>query len=114
MGKELKLRKAVLNARKSMEQSLVETFGCVSLDDNEAVKRNVLKDRKQITRYFYLDRSPMEENLVEVFGCIALDHRVIMLDVIRDRKRMERELLVPPTMTDSSAGWLKRVHEQLS
>jgi len=79
-----------------------------------------VKDRRLINRYFYLDRSPMEETLVEVFGCIALDHKVIKLDVIRDLKKMERELVVPEyiqipaAMGDSSAGWLKRVHERLS
>jgi len=120
MGKELTLRSEIKMSRKSMEQSLVEIFGCVSLDDNETVKRNVVKDRKQITRYFYLDRSPMEETLVEVFGCIALDHKVIKLDVIRDRKKMERVLSapeyiqLPAAIGDSSTGWLKRVHERLS
>jgi hypothetical protein len=120
MGKELKLRAEIKMSKKSMEQSLVEIFGCVSLDDNETVKRNVVKDRRQINRYFYLDRSPMEETLVEVFGCIALDHKVIKLDVIRDLKKMERELVVPEyihipaAVGDSSTGWLKRVHERLS
>jgi hypothetical protein len=114
MGKELKLRTAINKVKKSMEQSLVEIFGCVSLDDNETVKRNVVKDRRQITRYFYLDRSAMEETLVEVFGCIALDHKVIKLDVIRDIKRKERELQIPVAMADSSTGWLKRVHDRLS
>jgi hypothetical protein len=120
MGKELKLRTEIKMSKKSMEQSLVEIFGCVSLDDNETVKRNVVKDRRLINRYFYLDRSPMEETLVEVFGCIALDHKVIKLDVIRDLKKMERELVapeyiqIPAAMGDSSTGWLKRVHERLS
>jgi hypothetical protein len=114
MGKELKLRTAINKVKKSLEQSLVEIFGCVSLDGNETVKRNVVKDRRQISRYFYLDRSPMEETLVEVFGCIALDHKVILLDVIRDKKRVERELQVPMVATDSSTEWLKRVHERLS
>jgi hypothetical protein len=114
MGKELKLRKAMGTIKKSMEQSLVEIFGCVSLDDDETVKRNVVKDRRQITRYFYLDRSPMEETLVEVFGCFALDHKVIKLDVIRDRKRMEEELQVPLAIADSTTEWLKRVHDRLS
>jgi hypothetical protein len=120
MAKELKLRAEIKISRKSMEQSLVEIFGCVSLDGNETVKRNVVKDRRQITRYFYLDRSPMEETLVEVFGCIALDHKVIKLDVIRDRKKMERELIapeyiqLPAAIGDSSTGWLKRVHERLT
>jgi hypothetical protein len=120
MGKELKLRAEIKKSRKSMEQSLVEIFGCVSLDDDKAVKRNVVRDRRQITRYFYLDRSAMEETLVEVFGCIALDHKVIKLDVIRDRKKMERELIapeyiqLPAAIGDSSNGWLKRVHDRLS
>ena len=114
MGKELKLRKAINTIKKSMEQSLVEIFGCVSLDDNETVKRNVVKDRRQITRYFYLDRSPMEETLVEVFGCFALDHKVIKLDVVRDRKRMEAQIQVPSMVADTSSEWLKRVHYQLS
>jgi len=114
MGKELKLRTTINKVKKSLEQSLVEIFGCVSLDGNETVKRNVVKDRKQISRYFYLDRSPMEERLVEVFGCIALDHKVILLDVIRDRKRIERELQLPTVAKDSSTEWLKRVHERLS
>jgi len=114
MGKELKLRTTINKAKKSLEQSLVEIFGCVSLDGNETVKRNVVKDRRQISRYFYLDRSPMEERLVEIFGCIALDHKVILLDVIRDRKRIERELQLPMAARDSSTEWLKRVHERLS
>lgn len=114
MGKELKLRTTINKVKKSMEQSLVEIFGCVSLDGNVTVKRNVVKDRRQISRYFYLDRSPMEERLVEVFGCIALDHKVILLDVIRDRKRIERELQLPMVATDSSTEWLKRVHDRLS
>lgn len=114
MGKELTLKKAVNSLRKSMEQSLVEIFGCVSLDGNEAVKRNMVKDRRQINRYFYLDRSPMEETLVEVFGCIALDHKVIKLDVIRDRKRTERERQLTAAAGESSTEWLKRVHEKLS
>lgn len=114
MGKELKLRTTINKVKKSLEQSLVEIFGCVSLDGNETVKRNVVKDRRQISRYFYLDRSPMEERLVEVFGCIALDHKVILLDVIRDRKRIERELQLPTVAKDSSTEWLKRVHERLS
>jgi hypothetical protein len=115
MGKELKLRTTIGKVKKSLEQSLVEIFGCVSLDGNETVKRNVVKDRRQISRYFYLDRSPMEEMLVEVFGCIALDHKVILLDVIRDRKRIERELQLPiVATTDSSTEWLKRVHDRLS
>jgi hypothetical protein len=114
MEEEPRLRTAISKAKKSMEQSLVETFGCVSLDGNETVKRNVVKDRRQISRYFYLDRSPMEEMLVEVFGCIPLDHKVILLDIIRDRKRIERELQIPIVPTDSSIEWLKRVHEHLS
>ena len=114
MGKELKLRTTINKVKKSLEQSLVEIFGCVSLDGNETVKRNVVKDRRQISRYFYLDRSPMEERLVEVFGCIALDHKVILLDVIRDRKRIERELQLPTVAKDSSTEWLKRVHDRLS
>jgi hypothetical protein len=56
----------------------------------------------------------MEERLVEVFGCIALDHKVILLDVIRDRKRIEREMQLPMVATDSSTEWLKRVHDSLS
>ncbi len=114
MGKELKLKRAINNVKKSMEQSLVEIFGCVSLDGNATVKRNVVKDRRQISRYFYLDRSPMEEMLVEVFGCIPLDHKVILLDVIRDRKRIERGFRIPIVAKDSSTEWLKRVHEHLS
>jgi hypothetical protein len=120
MGKELKLRAAIRTVKKSMEQSLVEIFGCVSLDGNETVKRNVAKDRRQINRYFYLDRSPMEETLVEVFGCISLDHKVIKLDVIRDKKRMERELIapeyiqLPAAMGDTSTRWLTRVYNRLS
>jgi len=114
MGKELRLKRTIHTIKKSMEQSLVEIFGCVSLDGNETVKRNVVKDRRQINRYFYLDRSPIEEMLVEIFGCIPLDHKVILLDVIRDRKRTERELQFPIMATDSSVEWLKRVHEHLS
>lgn len=114
MGKELKLRKAINKVKKSMEQSLVEIFGCVSLDGNTTVKRNVVKDRRQISRYFYLDRSPMEETLVEVFGCISLDHKVILLDVIRDKKRIERASQIPMVATDASTEWLKRVHDRLS
>lgn len=114
MGKELKLKTAIKKVKKSMEQSLVEIFGCVSLDGNVTVKRNVVKDRRQISRYFYLDRSPMEEMLVEVFGCIPLDHKVILLDVIRDRKRIERGFRIPIVAMDSSTEWLKRVHEHLS
>ncbi|MGD9578796.1 MAG: hypothetical protein AB7Y74_11135 [Syntrophorhabdus sp.] len=114
MGKELTLKTAIKKVKKSMEQSLVEIFGCVSLDGNATVKRNVVKDRRQINRYFYLDRGPMEEMLVEVFGCILLDHKVILLDVIRDRKRIEREFRIPIVATDSSTEWLKRVHVHLS
>ena len=114
MGKEITLRTTTHKTKKSMEQSLVEIFGCVSFDDNETVKRNVVKDRRQINRYFYLDRSPMEEMLVEVFGCIELDHKVIKLDVIRDMKRMEKELQIPVAIAGSATGWLKRVHDRLS
>ena len=114
MGKELTLKKSISTVRKSMEQSLVEIFGCVSLDGNETVKRNVVKDRVQITRYFYLDRSLMEETLVEVFGCIALDHKVIKLDVIRDRKRLEREMQTSLTIANSPTEWLQHVHDRLS
>jgi hypothetical protein len=114
MGKELILRTTTNKVKKSMEQSLVEIFGCVSLDDNETVKRNVVKDRRQINRYFYLDRSPMEETLVEVFGCIELDHKVIRLDVVRDMKRMEKELQIPVSIAGSTTDWLKRVHDRLS
>jgi len=114
MGQELRLRTAAGVAHKSMEQSFVEIFGCVSLDDNAAVKRNVVNDRRQINRYFYLDRSLMEEAIVEVFGCIALDHKVIKLDVIRDRKRMEREAQFPLILENTSIGWLKRVYARLS
>lgn len=114
MGKELTLKKSLSTVKKSMEQSLVEIFGCVSLDDNETVKRNVVKDRIHITRYFYLDRSPMEETLVEVFGCFALDHKVIKLDVMRDRKRLEREMRIPLAIADSSTEWLQHVHDRLS
>jgi hypothetical protein len=56
----------------------------------------------------------MEETLVEVFGCISPDHKVIKLDVIRDRKRMEKELQIPVATADSSTEWLHRVHERLS
>lgn len=114
MGKELKLKTAINKVRKSMEQSLVEIFGCVSFDGNATVKRNVVKDRRQISRYFYLDRSPMEEMLVEVFGCIALDNKVILLDIIRDRKRIETEYGLPMVATESSTEWLKRMHDRLS
>ena len=114
MGKELTLRKSMSTVKKSMEQSLVEIFGCVSLDGNATVKRNVVKDRIHITRYFYLDRSPMEETLVEVFGCIALDHKVIKLDVIRDKKRLEQEMRTPLATADSSTEWLQNVHDRLS
>lgn len=114
MGTTLRLRTGRKTVRKSMEQSLVEIFGCVSLDDDETVRRNVVKDRRQITRYFYLDRSPMEETLVEVFGCIALDNKVIKLDIIRDRKKLERELGVPFAEAETPTGWLKRVHDRLS
>jgi len=65
MGKELKLRTTINKAKKSLEQSLVEIFGCVSLDGNETVKRNVVKDRRQISRYFYLDRSRWKKGLLK-------------------------------------------------
>ncbi|MFZ2799893.1 MAG: hypothetical protein WAZ30_06685, partial [Syntrophorhabdus sp.] len=71
-------------------------------------------DRRQISRYFYLDRNPMEEMLVEIFGCIALDNKVILLDFIRDRKRSEREYDLPMVATESSTEWLKRMHDRLS
>lgn len=114
MGKELTLRTTMNKVRESMEQSLVEVFGCVSLDDNETVKRGVGKDRMRINHCFYLDRSSMEETLVEVFGCIELDHKVIKLDVTRNMKKIEKELQILVAIEDSSIGHPKRVHDRLS
>ena len=73
------------------EKTLIEVFGCVSLD-NRVIELSGSRGRKVIKSDFYMDGNTMEGALIETFGCISLD-KIINIDASRDKKKAELPLM---------------------
>jgi len=72
-------------SRETMEATLIETFGCVSLN-NRIINLDSGRIRTR-TRTDSGSADSMEAALIETFGCFSLNNRVINLDSGRERKR---------------------------
>jgi hypothetical protein len=75
---------------KTMEETLIEVFGCISSRGKRTFKINAGKEIKGIKTEFYLAGNAMETMLIEVFGCNSLDGSAIKLETNKDRKRINR------------------------
>ncbi|OPY82844.1 MAG: hypothetical protein A4E65_00751 [Syntrophorhabdus sp. PtaU1.Bin153] len=84
MNRELLLEAVVKPESRTMEDRLIEIFGCFPFSDS-VIRLDGAAKRTKIESDVYPD--PMEESLIEVFGCLHLSDRVIRLDGGTDRKR---------------------------
>jgi hypothetical protein len=75
---------------KTMEEALIEIFGCIS-PEKKTAKIHEGKQAKRIKTEFYLAGNAMETMLIEVFGCSSLDGNAIKLEASRARKRIKNE-----------------------
>jgi hypothetical protein len=76
---------------KTMEEMLIETFGCI-YPDKRAAKIHTDGLTRRIKTDFYLAGSAMETMLIEVFGCSSMNGNAIKFISDRDRKRINRKL----------------------
>jgi hypothetical protein len=75
---------------KTMEETLIEVFGCAPAD--QGVAGIYAGNRtKLIKTDFYLAGNAMEMMLIEVFGCNSLDGNAIKLEANRARKKIKSE-----------------------
>ncbi|HBA55030.1 hypothetical protein [Syntrophorhabdus aromaticivorans] len=84
MARELILETVVKPDSRTMEERLIEVFGCLPLNDR-VIWLDGGAERKKIESDVYPDI--MEERLIEVFGCSPLSDRVIRLDGGAERKK---------------------------
>jgi hypothetical protein len=75
-----------LEAGGSMEDRLIEVFGC-DFGDNRVVRFAPGRDRMKTKRDGLADGFAMEEMLIEIFGCVSVNSRVISLESGRERMR---------------------------
>jgi hypothetical protein len=75
---------------KTMEEVLIEIFGCVS-PDKRVAKIHEVSRIKGIKTEFYLAGNAMETMLIEVFGCSSLNGNAIKLEAGKDIRRINRE-----------------------
>ncbi|OPY74411.1 MAG: hypothetical protein A4E63_00740 [Syntrophorhabdus sp. PtaU1.Bin050] len=85
MARELILETVVKPDSKTMEERLIEVFGCLPLSDR-VIRLDRGAEEKKIESDLYPDF--MEERLIEVFGCLPLSDRVIRLD---DSENVEKK-----------------------
>jgi hypothetical protein len=81
----------------TMDETLIEVFGCVSLN-------------AMITDAMERSGARMDEALIEVFGCVSLDNRVVWLDAGRERKADRRGLKAHPSVPLEERGLKVRYH----
>jgi hypothetical protein len=74
---------------KTMEDLLIEAFGCISFG-KKAAKIHTGSEKKRIKTEFYLAGNAMETMLIEVFGCNSLDGNAIKIEKGKVRKRINR------------------------
>jgi hypothetical protein len=89
--------KGSLNNR-TMDETLIEVYGCVSL-------HNMLAGLDAGR-----DGNVMDETLIEVFGCVSLDNRVVRLDAGRERKAARAGLKAPLSAPEVERGLRVRYH----
>ncbi|MCX5813824.1 MAG: hypothetical protein NT178_14945 [Proteobacteria bacterium] len=76
---------------KTMEEVLIEIFGCTS-PDKRVAKIHSISRIKGIETEFYLAGNAMETMLIEIFGCSSLvDGNAIKLEIGKDIRRINRE-----------------------
>jgi hypothetical protein len=72
---------------KTMEEMLIEIFGCIS-PDKKVVKIYTGRRAKRIKTEFYHAGSAMEMMLIEIFGCKSVNGNAIKFVCDRERKRI--------------------------
>jgi|GEM_PF-462286 len=75
---------------KSMEELLIEVFGCISTN-KKAAKIHSVSGNKRIKTEFYHAGNAMETMLIEVFGCSSLDGSAIKIESGKTKKRIKNE-----------------------
>jgi hypothetical protein len=88
MAKKWNLETDVNN--KTMEELLMEVFGCISADKKIA-KIYENNKKKRIKTEFYLAGNAMEIMLIEIFGCSSLDGSAIKIEEGKTKRKMKSE-----------------------
>lgn len=69
----------------TMDETLIEVFGCVSLN-GIITGIDTGRDKIWSAADNAANGSGMDETLIEIFGCVSFDNRVVWLDAGRERK----------------------------
>ena len=84
---------------KTMEEVLIEVFGCNS-SDKKTAKINAGSLTKRIKTEFYLAGNSMETMLIEIFGCSSLDGNAVKFISDKEKKRNNKELFLDGYIDD--------------
>jgi hypothetical protein len=86
MARDLVLKAVVKLDSRTMEERLIEVFGCFPVSEKAVIRLDGSAEKRRVeSDIIYPDL--MEERLIEVFGCLPLSDRVIRLNGNTARKR---------------------------